>query len=113
MKVYKQKEDCKLLTINLKTSKKISINNVILLKSDTNYTTFHLSQGKAKVVAHTMKYFEKVLQSHGFLRVHRSFMINPIYVKEYNSVDEVFTMTNGHIANISRRRKRNLKEFMG
>lgn len=113
MKIYPQKEDNKLLTINQKTLKKILINNVILLKSDTNYTTFYLSQGKAKVVAHTMKYFEEILQSHGFLRVHRSFMINPIYVKEYNSVDEVLMMTNGHIANISRRRKRNLKEFMG
>jgi DNA-binding LytR/AlgR family response regulator len=113
MKIYQQNEDCKLLTINRKTSKKILINNVILLKSDTNYTTFHLYQGKAKVVAHTMKYFEEILQSHGFLRVHRSFIINPFYVKEYNSVDEVLMMTNGHIANISRRRKRNLKELMG
>lgn len=111
MKVYQQKGDESLLTINQKTSKKISIKDVILLKGDVNYTIFHLLNGKDRVVAHSIKYYEEYLKTHGFLRVHRSFMINPHYVKEYNQELEILTMTNGHKANISRRRKHAIRKI--
>lgn len=85
------------------------INSVILIKGDINYTKFYLEGGTEKTVAHSIKFFENHLENHGFLRVHRAFMINPNYVKAYNSKQEVLTMTNGQIANISRRRKAVLK----
>ncbi|MES2519480.1 MAG: LytTR family DNA-binding domain-containing protein [Bacteroidota bacterium] len=112
MKTYQQKGNTSLLIINHKTSSKVLINNVVLLKGDVNYTTFYLESGKEKVVAHTMKFFERFLETHGFLRVHRSFMVNPNYVKEYNHEQEFLTMTNGHKATISRRRKHTLKNFV-
>jgi DNA-binding LytR/AlgR family response regulator len=85
---------------------------VILIKGDINYTKFYLKGGKEKTVAHSIKFFENHLQNNGFLRVHRSFMINPNYVETYNSEQEILTMTNGQIANISRRRKHTLKDLM-
>ena len=109
MKTYQQKGNESLLIINHKTSKKILINDVVLLKGDVNYTTFHLQCGKEKVVAHSIKFFEPFLETHGFLRVHRSFMVNPIYVKEYNQEHEFLTMTTGQKAHISRRRRHTLK----
>jgi hypothetical protein len=39
-------------------------------------------------------------------------MINPNHVKNYDSEEEVLTMSNGQIANISRRRKGVLKNFV-
>jgi DNA-binding LytR/AlgR family response regulator len=110
MKTYQQKGNNSLLIINQKTSKKVFINEVILLKGDINYTTFYLESGKQKVVAHSIKFFEPFLETHGFLRVHRSFMINPNHVKEYNQ-GNFLMMTNGQKADISRRRKSVLKGF--
>jgi DNA-binding LytR/AlgR family response regulator len=111
MKTYQQTGNESLLIINHRTSKKILINDVILLEGNVNYTIFHLQSGKEKVVAHSIKFFEPFLETHGFLRVHRSFMINPNYVKEYNQNEEVLTMANGQKANISRRRKHTMKGF--
>ncbi|MES2516680.1 MAG: LytTR family DNA-binding domain-containing protein [Bacteroidota bacterium] len=112
MKIYEQKGNTSLLVINQKTSKKVLINQVVLLKGDINYTTFYLEGGQEKVVAHTIKFFEQFLATHGFLRIHRSFIINPNYVKEYNAKQEFLTMTNGQKATISRRRKHTLRDFV-
>jgi DNA-binding LytR/AlgR family response regulator len=109
MKTYQQKGNNSLLIINHKTSKKVLIENVVLLKSDVNYTIFYLEHGRQKVVAHPIKFFEPYLETRGFLRVHRSFMINPDHVKEYNQDDYFLMMTNGQKADISRRRKSVLK----
>ncbi len=113
MKTYKQKGKDTLLIINHKTSKKVFIHSVVLLKGNINYTTLYFQNGKEKVIAHTLKFFETFLQSHGFLRIHRSFMINPYFVKEYNQTQEYLTMSNGQIATISRRKKHTLKELYG
>jgi DNA-binding LytR/AlgR family response regulator len=108
MKTYEQKGDSSLLIINQRTSKKVSIKNVVLLKGNVNYTVFHFLHGKEKMVARSIKFFEKFLETHGFLRIHRSFMVNPNYIEMYNSEREILTMRNGQEANISRRRKHTL-----
>lgn len=112
MKTYQQKGNDSLLIINHRTSKKIFINDVVLLKGDVNYTTFHLQCGTEKLVAHSIKFFESYLETHGFLRIHRSFMVNPNYVKNYNQENEFLIMSNGQKANVSRRRKHTLKGLM-
>ena len=109
MKIYQQKGNNTLLILNHKTSVKVLVNSVILVEGNINYTKFYLKEGKERVVAHSIKFFETHLETHGFLRVHRAFMINPNYVKSYNSEQEILTMTNGQIAPISRRRKGVLK----
>jgi hypothetical protein len=49
MKTYQQKGNNSLLILNHKTSKKVFINDVILLKGDVNYTILYLENGKQKV----------------------------------------------------------------
>ncbi len=60
MKTYQQKGNKSLLIINKRTSQKVLIRNVVLLKGNINYTTFFLNNGSEKVVAHTIKFFEKI-----------------------------------------------------
>ena len=112
MKTYLQKGSNSLLIINQKTSKKVLVSDVILLEGHINYTTFHLQNGSKKVVAHSIKFFEPYLQTQGFLRTHRSFMINPTHVKTYNKLEEILTMSNGRKAFISRRKKRSVENHL-
>lgn len=79
----------------------------MLLKGKANYTIFVLRDGREKVVAHTLKYFESFLQTYGFQRVHRASMINPNYVKSYNELTSIITMDNQMSVQISRRRRDN------
>ena len=111
MKTYQPKGSDLLLIINHKTSQKVLIKNVVLLKGNVNYTTLYLESGKIKTLSHTLKFYETFLKTQGFLRVHRAFMINPNYVKEYCEQKQVVTMINGHKAEISRRRRHELKDL--
>ena len=79
----------------------------MLLKGKANYTIFVLNDGREKVVAHTLKYFESFLQTYGFQRVHRASIINPSYVKSYNEATKIITLTNEMSVQISRRRNEN------
>jgi DNA-binding LytR/AlgR family response regulator len=112
MKTYQQKGNSEFLIINQKTLKKVLVDNVVLLKGDVNYTTIYLQYGIRKVVPRSIKFFESFLETHGFLRVHRSFMINPNFVKTYNQEQDILIMIDGQEANISRRRKHTLKSFV-
>lgn len=104
MKTYQQKGCDSLLIINHKTSRKVLIKDVIFLKGNINYSTVYLENGKTKMLSHTLKFYEEFLRMHGFLRVHRAFLINPNYITEYCQEKEILTLKGGHQAIISRRR---------
>jgi hypothetical protein len=66
MKKYEQKGNKSLLILNHRTSKKVLINQVVLLKAVINYTTLFIDNDKKKALAHSMKYYEAFLETHGF-----------------------------------------------
>jgi DNA-binding LytR/AlgR family response regulator len=105
MKTYLPKGNNALLILNHKTSKKVFVDAVVLLEGNINYTIFHLENGKQKLVAHSIKFFEPFLETHGFLRIHRSYMINPNHMKNLNQEEYKVLMNNGREAIISRRKK--------
>ena len=107
MKLYESHSKPDRLILNQRTKSYIPINYIMLLKGKANYTIFILSDGREKVVAHTLKYFESFLQAYGFQRVHRASMINPNYVKSYNELTKIITLTNEMSVQISRRRNDN------
>jgi DNA-binding LytR/AlgR family response regulator len=112
MKKYEQKGNNSLLILNHRTFKKVMINQVVLLKADINYTTIFMDNGKKKVLTHSIKYYEAFLETHGFLRVHRTFMVNPNHIKTYNQKSRELTMSNGEQAVISRRKEYIAKKFV-
>ena len=107
MKLYQSHSKPDRLILNQRTKAYIPISYIMLLKGKANYTIFVLNDGREKVVAHTLKYFEEFLQTHGFQRVHRASMINPNYVKSYNELTSIVTMKNQMSVQISRRKRDN------
>lgn len=111
MTSYIQKGNTRLLIINHRTSVKVPVKNIVLLQGNINYTKLHLENGRTVLLSHTLKFYESFLKTHGFLRVHRGYLINPDYVKEYCYDSYIVKMTNGQKANISRRKVRKLKKM--
>jgi DNA-binding LytR/AlgR family response regulator len=107
MKLYQNHSKPDRLILNQRTKSYIPISYIMLLKGKANYTIFVLNDGREKVVAHTLKYFESFLLTHGFQRVHRASMINPKFVKSYNEKSNIITMDNQMSVQISRRRNEN------
>jgi DNA-binding LytR/AlgR family response regulator len=99
-----------LLTVDSKRNIALFIDRIVMLKGEGNYTLFHLQDGKTKMYAHCLHSYEDILIKKGFLRVHKSFMVNPKFVLDYDHNENQLIMENNLIANVSRRRKSVLRE---
>jgi two-component system LytT family response regulator len=74
-----------LLTVDSKRDIALYIDRIVMLKGEGNYTLFHLQDGKTRMYAHCLHSYEDILQAKGFLRVHKSFMVNPKFVLDYDT----------------------------
>lgn len=95
-----------LLTINLRSKKVIAFDQIIMMKGLANYTCFYLKNGKQRLTAHTLKYYEPLLDGKGFLRVHRGFIVNQKCILRYDSETDSLFLVDGHEVEISRRKRR-------
>lgn len=79
---------------------------ITYLEADINYTIFHLKNGKKMVSSFTLKKYETDTQLNGFLRVHKSYLLNPNFIKNFNQVGKKATvqLTNGKVLAVSRRK---------
>lgn len=100
------------ILVNQKQKTLIPVENIIMLESQSNYSVFHLKYGKKRIYAHTIRYFEDQLLDKKFIRVHSGFLINPVFVVEYNREDGKLMMENNLEATISRRKRKNLKGYL-
>ena len=61
----------------------IDIPEIVRCEADNVYTTIVLSSGNRLVSSRPIKEFNDRLDPHGFLRVHRSHLINPAHIDRY------------------------------
>lgn len=91
-----------------------AIESIILLKADSNYTVVKLHSGKKMVLSQTLKRYSKNPYFFSFIRIHKSCLVNPFYIKKIIRIgrQHFICLENGEIENISRRKWsyiRNLK----
>jgi len=98
--------------VNISADGKIYLleqDDVIMLKSDKNYTTIFLKDDSKIIVSKTLKEVEKKFDFPQFFRVHNSYLINIYHVKEYlKGFGGELIMSNGMTASISRNKKNEL-----
>ena len=80
-------------------------NEILFLKGVINYTEFYLTNGKKVISSFTLKRHEE--QIDGFLRVSKSHLLNPEYIKtvKIEGSDKTVILNNGSRIKVSRRRK--------
>jgi LytTr DNA-binding domain len=93
--------------------KKFLPQEIIYLKSDQNYTNIFLSNGKQILVSTTLKKIEDRFVGCGFLRVHRSTVVNTSYVESYidNELSGELTLSNQNKITVSRRKNEKLRHL--
>lgn len=99
-----------LLTLNARQNKRVAIDQILFLEGDVNYTHFYFQFRKRTVVSRSLKYFEADLLLHGFLRIHRSYIVNSRFVKSANLLENTLTLMDGTVLRVARRR---IKEIAG
>jgi two-component system LytT family response regulator len=81
----------------------ISYEDIIYLKSDSNYCELKLTGNRKKVASKTLKYFGEILPSDRFFRIHKSYVINIQQVKKYLKRDGgELLMSNNEVLPVSR-----------
>lgn len=88
----------------------VPVHEIMYCEAVDNFTRFHFEHGTPLLICRTLKYFEEVLNPHRFLRIHRSYMINPGYVIRYSKGKGGYvTMKNNQELEVSSAKK---KEFL-
>lgn len=89
----------------------ITIQSILYCEAEDNFTKFFLDAGSPLLICKTLKYFEDILTSHRFVRIHRSYLINPDYVIRYTKgKGGMVTMKNNKELEISPAKK---DDFLG
>jgi two-component system LytT family response regulator len=82
----------------------INLDEIISLQADSNYTIIHLKDMQKLVISKTLKDFEELIDDTQFARIHKSYIVNLAYIKEYSTIDGgVVKMADGNQWSISRR----------
>lgn len=105
-------EDKKLVLRTTENIFVIPLDEVVALTSDGNYTRFYFLERRNIIVSKTLKYFEGVLIDYGFMRIHRSHLINLKYIERFDKTDGGYAVMRGGIKlDVSQRKKEELLDF--
>jgi two-component system LytT family response regulator len=79
----------KLIIPNLKGFIALNPSNIILCEADGYCTNFFLTGGSKTSSSYNLKYYEELLPSDQFLRVHNSYIINLNHLTGYTNLGEI------------------------
>jgi two-component system LytT family response regulator len=106
----KNKEIKKITIPSTSGFKIISLTEIVYLEADSNYCIFHLINGDRVVASKPLKEYEDILTSNSFIRIHKSNIINTLYLKEYKNTNGLHVkLVNDITIQVSRRR---ISEFL-
>jgi two-component system LytT family response regulator len=88
-----------------------SISEIIRLEGDRNYTNFILTHNRKILSSKTLKEYEEILADKGFIRCHKSHLVNCLFIKEINPENFLLTK-DGSKLEISRRRLSEVKTIL-
>ncbi len=84
---------------------------IIRCEGESNYTRFFPDGLKPLMVSHTLKDYESILTDYGFLRVHKSHLVNMKYVSKIDREGSLW-LQNGDCVPVSRRRKEEVMRYL-
>ena len=78
--------------------------NIVMLKSEGNYTRIHYNCGKETLSSYTLMRYEEVLR--GFYRVNRKYLVNPRFIAGVDKAKAPghVVLSNGYQVKIPRRK---------
>ena len=98
-----------LTQLALRSAEKITIinlNDIVRCESSINYTQFIMSDGSKIMVTKTLKEYDELLAPHGFIRIHKSHLVNMNAIVRYIKGDGGWIeLTDGVKIEVSRRKK--------
>lgn len=89
-----------------------TIDKLIFVRSANNYSEFCFGESEKYMVAKTLLECEALLERHGFLRIHQSYLINLAYMSFFDSEGMTVYLDTGVVLPVALRRKATLIDYM-
>ncbi len=85
---------------------------IIRCEGENNYTRFYFPDRRPLLVSKTMKEYEEILCDYNFIRVHKSHLVNKIFVRYFDK-EGLLWLSDGSSIAVSRRKKEEvMRELM-
>jgi len=82
----------------------VDTRDIMRLQADRNYTRFYFTKAKPFISSKTLLEYEKTLDGSGFIRVHKSHLVNSMHIASYDKTG-IITMSDGTQVEASRRKR--------
>lgn len=103
----------KLCIHSLKGFQVVDIKDIIYCEASSNYTNFHFVNRSLICASRPIHEYEALLEDSQFVRVHKSYLVNIEYIKEYiRGEGGSVVLTGGQEVEVSRRKKEVLMRKM-
>lgn len=84
----------------------IALDGIIRIEASSNYCKLFFAGGKTLVVAKVLRWFEARLSGSGFLRPHRTHLVNSAYISRYvKGPNSHIVLRSGERVDISKRKR--------
>ncbi len=84
----------------------VATRDIVYCRASSNYTTLFITDGQKLISSQTLGYYETLLTGSGFIRVHRSYLIQLSHVKSYKKGDSGgIIMSNGDEVELARQHR--------
>lgn len=106
-----KKEDFKLALATSEGTFFFNPDQIIRLEGESNYTRFFFLEKRPMLTSKTLKEFEEILSPHGFVRIHKSHLVNKKHITNLSG-DGILTMADQSKVEISRRRRAEVSDLL-
>ena len=99
-------QEMKLCITSVRGFQVIELKDILYCEASGNYTNFYFTTSSTICTARSIHEYEELLADCGFMRTHKSYLVNPFHVKEYFRGEGGSVMlSNGKELEVSRRKK--------
>jgi len=92
---------------------KIRVNNIMYCKSSGNYSEIFFKEQKKEMLSKKLKEVEALINSDDFFRVHKSYLVNVKYIKEFVKSDgHYLVLENETTIPVARLKKNDLLDYL-
>lgn len=90
----------------------VDMGEIVRMEANDNFTNFYLKSGGKKVICRTLKFYEDILKDSGFMRIHRSHIVNMNYITSYKKgKGGQVELIDGSVVDVSSSRKDDLLKW--
>lgn len=88
-----------------------NIEDIVHCVANDNFTDFHFVSKHKKMICRTLKFYEELLKDSGFVRVHKSHLVNINHIAKYTrGKGGQLTMSNGAMVDVSPNKRDDLMQ---